>query len=232
MHVVSRLYLVTKLRAALTQLIVSGIAHGDINPRNVLIFRDGAAFYAKVSDFGYSAVVIDDQKIGLPVTWPWNAPECDERWWFTFLEARKTDLYSFGLLCLWILFKDNLPEDLTSIKNDTCDKYGNSFYWVDNLKQSGSLQSFARDQVEQITTLSSDEKAGLQIFFRSILAEDPQSRELNLRYIPPLSKEQEFGHHQFEEWPLSAQFYMQTEADPAVHFQVERLILYLLPIVT
>lgn len=198
----------------------AGIAHGDINPRNVLVFRDGAVFYAKVADFGYSAVVIDEQTIGLPTTWPWNAPECEEQWWFTFLQARKTDLFSFGLLCLWILFKDSSPEDGIDRELASDSGYSYDCHWIDTLKRTGRLLSFAHDQVQKINDLSQEEQAGLDLFFQSILSEDPERRELNLRYIPPLSEQQESGHHRFEEWQRNSQFYLHTDPDPAVHFQV------------
>jgi serine/threonine protein kinase len=96
----------------------SGIIHGDIKPENVLIFKkhpdapDAVNFTAKIIDFGYSTRYEDDDEyILMPRSRPWNAPEhcfkCKP------VEARKMDLYSFGMLCLWVMFEKHLSNPST-----------------------------------------------------------------------------------------------------------------------
>src|SRR5436305_6144975 len=81
------------------------IIHGDIKPENVLIFEsDPNRYVAKVADFGYSTRVLsDDELVNMPRTAYWVAPEWHHRG-FTTAGAMKMDMYSFGMLCLWVLF--------------------------------------------------------------------------------------------------------------------------------
>ena len=87
-----------------------GIIHGDIKQQNVLVFKDAITrkITVKVTDFGYSTLTVGESgKVLLPKSRPWNAPE-HHFGEFKVQEAKKTDVYSFGMLCLWILFRDRL----------------------------------------------------------------------------------------------------------------------------
>jgi serine/threonine protein kinase len=56
-----------------------------------------------VADFGYSTLTADATgKVYLPKSRPWNAPEHHVRE-FTAPDAKLTDVYSFGMLCLWVV---------------------------------------------------------------------------------------------------------------------------------
>ena len=79
--------------------------HGDIKPQNVLVF-DGAygAYTPKVADFGYSTrYASPNEAIYMPISRPWTAPEWHHRG-FMPAQAAKMDVYSFGMLALWLLF--------------------------------------------------------------------------------------------------------------------------------
>src|SRR5438034_3833483 len=94
-----------------------GIVHGDIKPGNVLVFIDDSGGYtAKVVDFGYSTLAAgDDDLIMMPKSRPWNAPEHHHRG-FKLSQAMAMDAYSFGLLCLWLLFNENEGYSENSLK--------------------------------------------------------------------------------------------------------------------
>ena len=109
-----------------------------------------------------------DDTIDMAKTRPWNAPESDSTWFFDFSGAKKTDIYSFGTLCIWILFREN--------SNDATLQSGES--WVARLREDGQLRTFATAQVEALLELEQPRRAGLQQFFNMSLAEDPETRDL------------------------------------------------------
>jgi serine/threonine protein kinase len=82
-----------------------------MKPQNVLVFGESEdAIVAKVADFGF-ATVASSNNIGIAITPPWAAPEVGNRDnGYNLEQAKKTDIYSFGMLCLWVLFKERLEE--------------------------------------------------------------------------------------------------------------------------
>ena len=72
----------------------------------------------RVSDFGYSTLAADDtEMIFLPKSRPWNAPE-HHYMGFDITAAKKMDVYSFGMLCLWILVGNRLQADTPTVTID------------------------------------------------------------------------------------------------------------------
>lgn len=63
----------------------------------------------KLSDFGFSALA-SSKSIDLGGTYPWRAPELASLDGANLQEAKLTDLYSFGMLCLWVIFRNKLAE--------------------------------------------------------------------------------------------------------------------------
>lgn len=63
----------------------------------------------KLSDFGFSALA-SNKLFDLGGTYPWRAPELVSLDGATHEEAKRTDLYSFGMLCLWVIFRNKLAE--------------------------------------------------------------------------------------------------------------------------
>jgi serine/threonine protein kinase len=91
---------------------VIDIIHGDIKPDNILIFGTADSYVAKVTDFESSCVSgSDDDLVTVQRTPPWEAPEWHERY-FTARDAKLLDVFSFGVLCFWTLYQDNVGERL------------------------------------------------------------------------------------------------------------------------
>jgi hypothetical protein len=109
-------------------------------------------------------------------TWPWNAPECGETWLYDFWAAQSTDIYSFGLLCLWTLFN----EDCRNAINEPLNSDTYHWKWIEDLRGKGAILTFASSQVEMLTCLDPTQKRKLQQFFELSLAQDPKSRNLLL----------------------------------------------------
>lgn len=81
------------------------VIHGDLKPENILIFpsRGGQGYIPRVIDFGYSTYGFgDDDLVKLPCTEEWRAPEWHHRA-FRIQDAKKTDIYSFAKICVWVL---------------------------------------------------------------------------------------------------------------------------------
>ena len=82
--------------------------HGDVKPGNILVARDIERDDMSISlaDFGFARFAAsDDELVKVTRSEPWEAPEWSHRE-FTLSDAKKMDMYSFGLVCLWLFFKD------------------------------------------------------------------------------------------------------------------------------
>ncbi|KAF5610581.1 serine threonine kinase [Fusarium tjaetaba] len=162
------------------------IIHGDIKPHNILVFNDtNGGLVAKVTDFGFATLQVTastDGRIELPISNPWNAPEVCLEEDYSLHQARLTDIYSFGLLCLWLLFADS-PQILDRIST---------------AKSEGQLLPFAHSQVQTLTGLNQDDKRSLCGFFNATISHDPNDRSLDLQkcmegfaafVVPPLDND-------------------------------------------
>ncbi|KAI0543381.1 kinase-like protein [Xylaria curta] len=102
----TRLRMCAGIASALGVVHKNGIVHGDIKPDNALVFAGGVV---KLSDFGFSALA-SNKLFDLAGTYPWRAPEIISLDGATHQQAKLTDLYSFGMLCLWVIFRNELAE--------------------------------------------------------------------------------------------------------------------------
>jgi serine/threonine protein kinase len=161
------------------------IVHGDVKPQNVLVFQDkGEPLVAKVADFGYSCFgAKDDDFVRLPMSRPWNAPEWHHRE-FRIYAAKKTDVYSFGMLCLWVLFNDELlryvaDADANTTPGSIDGPWGGS-YWtsrLEKLKEEDKLTNIADELISKAVHLTAPQRVALEKFFEGTLCRDWKSRE-------------------------------------------------------
>ncbi|KAL9037051.1 MAG: hypothetical protein Q9214_005866, partial [Letrouitia sp. 1 TL-2023] len=168
------------------------IVHGDVKPQNVLIFgEDPGRYVAKVSDFGFSSLATTDEYITVPRTRPWNGPEWHHRG-FPINEVKKMDVYSFGMLCLWLLFKDALSEtsrrQIPVLKEwEGADLFAQSVEpspeepILETLKSNDQMPILAHQLLTTTTTtdLDQDRRSKLDKFFLC-LSREPTNRSTDL----------------------------------------------------
>jgi hypothetical protein len=132
--------------------------------------------------------VNEDDFISVPKSWPWSAPEHDyDR--LKPAQARKMDVFSFGMLCLWILFEKclsgivPLPSEAHWAESyfQGKEKRDLSKRILEDLKQGDRLVMLAKQLVMAENELSNDTKQVLQQFFSMSLACDPNQRETDLK---------------------------------------------------
>lgn len=75
----------------------------------------------KLADFGFS-LHETDTAIKLPVSSGWSAPEIDSSYPdLTFEQAQKADVFSLGLLALWLLQHVTIPRDQDDVYMENSD---------------------------------------------------------------------------------------------------------------
>ncbi|KAL9120619.1 MAG: hypothetical protein Q9187_002827 [Circinaria calcarea] len=193
LNIRDRLKLCIQIADALTILHSYLIIHGDVKPKNILLYEEDNTLLAKVADFGFSTLVSSDGMANLACSVPWYAPEYHPRK-FTFLAAQKADMFSFGMLCLWLLFKNDLLEmskelllwpetEEISLLSVTMPK---EHEMMEHLKSKKELISSAHHFLELNAVLNDSEKINLKKFFSLTLANDPNMRALNFLQLLPL----------------------------------------------
>jgi hypothetical protein len=141
-----------------------------------------------VTDFGYSTrFANEDDLIPVPKSWPWHAPE-HNRNKFTPVQARKMDVFSFGMLCLWVLFEKYFsgttpfPQKAHWVERYYRDKRQRhlSKGILEDLKQGDELAMLALQLVMAEKDLDKDKKQALERFFSVSLACNPNERDSSL----------------------------------------------------
>jgi serine/threonine protein kinase len=158
----------------------TGAIHGDIKPENVLIFGDDTErLVAKVADFGFSTFAVEGESIRMPKSPPWEAPEHHYKG-CTISEAKKMEVYSFGMLCLWVLFQEgfgkSLPGLIGAIQDERSLFSPISSENMMKLKNEDRLRFLAGDLIRLLDDLNDRQKENLKMFFDSTLAVDPDRR--------------------------------------------------------
>jgi len=136
-----------------------------------------------MADFGYSTLAAGETgKVFLPKSRPWNAPEHHNEE-FTVGDAKKADVYSFGMLCLWILFEDSLPgipqttEEGTTefISFDAPPWFGPRTY-LEQLKDDDKVEHVVSEHIESMFGWHTEQRTCLKEIFSFTLQRDPEKR--------------------------------------------------------
>lgn len=155
-----------------------------MKPKNVLIFEEGTGSYtAKVADFGFSTYFHEEQEdlIQVPKSVPWTAPEHHGNY-HTSQSAKAMDVYSFGMLCLWLLFETKVLEKggFSFEPTHWKDKDDLLLSWKNHKLPDWAVQLVAHDASIRVET-----KPILAFFFRSCL--DPNKEERDTKWDPLIS---------------------------------------------
>jgi serine/threonine protein kinase len=143
----------------------------------VLVFQDESKnFFARVADFGYSTRFCGEHDlVRMPKSSPWNAPEHHHRE-FLVSKAKKMDVYSFGVLCLWLLFERNsIPSSYTRDiqKSERRPSFKNV---LESRAGDESFSGLSFDLLSEDKHFDDDIKTRLGMFFACTLASDPNQR--------------------------------------------------------
>ncbi|KAI1109423.1 kinase-like domain-containing protein [Nemania sp. NC0429] len=180
-----RLELCIEIGDAIQHLHSISMNHGDIKPANILIFQDdGGRVVPKVADLGYSTFWYSDvDPIRIPQSWPWYAPECNEFPDFDKKQAIRADIFSFGMVCMWLLFERYLSGvDPIDMSLEEAGKFFNrgpkheSSNVLGQLKSEGILNTVVNQLVAADTGLDMATKEMLKGFFTSCLAYKSEER--------------------------------------------------------
>lgn len=140
----------------------------------------------QLADFGYSTrYMSENDEIRLPISRPWNAPEVDRtnRSW-TPSEAKQADLFSFALLCTWVLFEPRLSSEYDVFAASET-PIQNIFPCEDRAKEIISqnkprIQAAALELLSLHRGLDEAINTSLEQFLASCLSTDPHERQASL----------------------------------------------------
>lgn len=152
----------------------------DIKPQNMLIFEEEPKrFTAKVSDLGFSIQLITNEVyVTTPQSAPWNAPEWHHRE-HKFPEIAKMDVFSYGMLCLWLLFRRECSDQGVSFDIPGQCRINR----LNGLKHENQLLNIAVDITKQSALVPRDTKTFLTSLFRLCLASNPDDRAFNINHL-------------------------------------------------
>jgi hypothetical protein len=135
----------------------------------------------------------------MPKSWPWYAPEHHHRG-FTFEAARRMDIYSFGMLCLWFIFAEQIKDlaekggieetgqQITSAYIGTA-QTEHVLELLYKFKVQDRVQVLADQLCRTSCTLSPQQKNKLEKFFAMTLGSEPETRvphlDLLLEFLIP-----------------------------------------------
>jgi serine/threonine protein kinase len=168
-----------------------------MKPENVLIFRNDKRYTAKVTDFGLSTRnTVQDQLVFVGGTWPWTAPE-HKGSQFTVAQIKNMDIFSYGMLVFWILFKRQFSDEVSpraeSCQTEQCfeseQQYVHSMTVMNQFKHDNELNLLAKKLVRNEQSIDDVEVRVFEKFFDSALSCDPEDRADALEIFFPFKEQ-------------------------------------------
>ncbi|KAH0563161.1 hypothetical protein GP486_002269 [Trichoglossum hirsutum] len=174
------------------------IVHGDVKCENILIFEDDqkaenhgqhkTRLICKLTDFGVSRLPNGGLILGGSL--PWQAPECSRGAYFKVENAKRTDIYSFGMM-LWRVMLDGDPfKTLGKFEGETAkERRQRRNDAVARLKEEDRLVGHVCDSLEDSGKFSPPQLELLYGVVKITLNKDPTRRELDMgrviRFLNP-----------------------------------------------
>ena len=155
---------------------------------NALVFEKDGKRIVKLADLGDASICGDIETLAfLPKSKPWNAPEYHHRG-FPFWQGAKMDIYSFGLLCVWVLFRESLSRSAASLEywqedNETTTGLPPTVELLAMLKKENLLQAAVRKLVYANKEVTREQQSKLDSFFALTLAEKPTARSSDFQLL-------------------------------------------------
>ncbi|EPE35585.1 Protein kinase-like (PK-like) [Glarea lozoyensis ATCC 20868] len=162
-----------------------GIVHGDIKLENILIFKSEERWTGKLIDFGFSCLgTSDNDMVQVACTRPWQAPEHHRETYFKLEEARRMDVYSFGMLLCRMFLSSELTKYF-KIFGHLFDAENRYLYLeeIESLKQSFSFLDMVLEALNKSSDLDNSVKETLREIFLKTLQHKPELRAPNFDYI-------------------------------------------------
>jgi serine/threonine protein kinase len=150
--------------------------HGDVKPQNVLVFNgeEGPAGYmAKMADFGYSSIFVEQARLKMYGTEGWAAPEYMKGMSADFEAARRMDVFSLGLLCLWLLFYNRSE---TGVDDTTAD-------FLAHRRSRTNLVDIALRNVQASKEMDEETRKNLTSFFEQSLQHNTALRVVDCQTL-------------------------------------------------
>jgi len=155
----------------------------------------------------------------LPQTSEWvMAPEWHHRG-FSIDLAKRLDVFSFGILSAWVLFRDEFSHRAEKLVIGTTEEL------LLKLKKEERLLEALVEVIRTTVTDGDDLKDRLEQFFSATVAHDPIKRECNFKTLIALLSRQEqiiqinnvaFSAHEFIE-DMSIKHVDRTTSSPHIH---------------
>ncbi|KAI0855302.1 hypothetical protein F4860DRAFT_40163 [Xylaria cubensis] len=169
--------------AGVSALHNSGVVHGDLKPHNIIMAKplqssdqhhfESSSVVPQVVDVSLSVIGQDADLRLLPRTVGWSAPEWHNRY-FQIQNARRMDIFSFGLICYWILSWDQSFSHLSAEEEDQAMRNLNGGLQGNNNKPHEVAIALVRGMNLDTSTLEN-----LERLFDLTLTPEPQNRAGN-----------------------------------------------------
>ena len=155
----------------------TGIIHGDIKSENVLIFKNDKGWTAKLIDFGYSCLGTSEHDLVQVVgTRPWQAPETGDQF-FKISDARRMDIYMFGILAARTMLSDVMPSTIGEIGKSKSEKEAESLLQrIEEMKSSDKFLDTVCKTLRECEVIPGGFKDSLDRVFQITLQHDSSER--------------------------------------------------------